>query len=130
MHLSFKKTVQPLTSITRYQTLLGCTNIDLTNTTELYARFTTSVICNAIIQNSIDRCGLSAAQSQPLCADTCVSNTLVNLGMLEAHPSFRLNTRKVKAALLTIATFAKILGATLLLRFVPILRNVPCQAMP
>jgi hypothetical protein len=58
----------------RYQTLLGCDNINLTNTTNLYARFTTTVICNAIIQNSRDACGLSTAQSRPVCADTCVSH--------------------------------------------------------
>jgi hypothetical protein len=60
--------------ISRYQTLLGCGNVDLGNTTELYARFTTSVICNSVIQNSRDLCGLSADQAKPLCADTCVSS--------------------------------------------------------
>lgn len=55
----------------KYQTLLGCSNINLTNTTNLYARFTTSVICNAIIQNSISDCTLSTEQSRPLCADSC-----------------------------------------------------------
>ena len=57
----------------RYQTLLGCGGISLTNTTELYARFTTTVICNAIIQNSISDCSLTADQSRPVCAETCVS---------------------------------------------------------
>ncbi|KAI1377756.1 hypothetical protein F4677DRAFT_453924 [Hypoxylon crocopeplum] len=55
----------------QYQTLLGCGNIDLVNTTSLYARFTTSVICNAIIQNSITACSLSDQASRPLCADSC-----------------------------------------------------------
>ncbi|KAI1450278.1 hypothetical protein F5Y02DRAFT_108338 [Annulohypoxylon stygium] len=55
----------------QYQTLLGCGNIDLVNTTDLYARFTTSVICNAIIQNSIKACSLSDQASRPLCADSC-----------------------------------------------------------
>ncbi|OTA63666.1 hypothetical protein K449DRAFT_394230 [Hypoxylon sp. EC38] len=55
----------------QYQNLLGCGNIDLVNTTDLYARFTTSVICNAIIQNSITACGLSDQASRPLCADSC-----------------------------------------------------------
>jgi hypothetical protein len=45
----------------------------LSNTTSYYARYTTSVICNAIIQNSIKPCNLSNEQSPPLCADTCVS---------------------------------------------------------
>ncbi|TAQ91602.1 hypothetical protein B7494_g70 [Chlorociboria aeruginascens] len=52
----------------KYQTLLGCTNI---NTTNLYARFTTTVICNSIIQNSKTACSLTAAGSTPVCAETC-----------------------------------------------------------
>lgn len=65
----------------RYQTLLGCGGINLTNTTDLYARFTTTVICNAIIQNSRTPCGLSSAASRPVCADTCVKypRTIANL---------------------------------------------------
>ncbi|KAH8912503.1 hypothetical protein BR93DRAFT_963670 [Coniochaeta sp. PMI_546] len=55
----------------KYQTLLGCGGISLTNTTDLYARFTTTVICNAIIQNSITACSLSSADSRPVCAETC-----------------------------------------------------------
>ncbi|KAB5572569.1 hypothetical protein GE09DRAFT_955957 [Coniochaeta sp. 2T2.1] len=55
----------------KYQTLLGCGGISLTNTTDLYARFTTTVICNAIIQNSISACSLSADASRPVCAETC-----------------------------------------------------------
>ncbi|TVY90819.1 hypothetical protein LAWI1_G003000 [Lachnellula willkommii] len=55
----------------KYQTLLGCGNIDLTNTTNLYARFTTTVICNSIIQNSKTPCALSSENSRPVCADTC-----------------------------------------------------------
>ncbi|KAI2606919.1 uncharacterized protein GGS25DRAFT_522435 [Hypoxylon fragiforme] len=55
----------------QYQQLLGCGNIDLVNTTNLYARFTTSVICNAIIQNSVQPCNLADDASRPLCADSC-----------------------------------------------------------
>ncbi|PSR78509.1 hypothetical protein BD289DRAFT_121501 [Coniella lustricola] len=55
----------------QYEDRFGCGSIDLTNTTDLYARFTTSVLCNSIVQNSIDACGLNATQSRPLCADSC-----------------------------------------------------------
>ncbi|KAK8051587.1 hypothetical protein PG993_002972 [Apiospora rasikravindrae] len=55
----------------RYQTLLGCGNINLLNTTNLYARFTTSVICNGIVQNSIQECSLTGNAARPLCADSC-----------------------------------------------------------
>ncbi|SLM40302.1 SH3 domain [Lasallia pustulata] len=55
----------------KYQQLIGCNGINLTNTTSYYARYTTSVICNAIVQNSIQPCSLSSANSRPLCADSC-----------------------------------------------------------
>lgn len=55
----------------KYQTLLGCGGVTLTNTTNLYARFTTTVICNAIVQNSATTCGLSTTQARPVCAATC-----------------------------------------------------------
>ncbi|TVY93726.1 hypothetical protein LAWI1_G001871 [Lachnellula willkommii] len=60
----------------KYQTLFGCENINLTNTTDLYARYTTSIICNGIIQNSKNPCNLSAAESRPVCADTCADQAL------------------------------------------------------
>ncbi len=59
----------------RYQQLLGCDNLDLKNTTNLYARYTTSVICNTIVQSSIASCNLSRAEAPPLCAETCVSSS-------------------------------------------------------
>lgn len=61
-----------ITNIVRYETLLGCGKINLGNTSELYARFTKSMICNAIVQNSIDDCSLTGDATRPLCADSCV----------------------------------------------------------
>ena len=58
----------------RYQTLLGCNKVNLSNTTDYYARYATSVICNAIVQNSISPCGLEANATRPLCANDCVSS--------------------------------------------------------
>ncbi|KAK5121416.1 hypothetical protein LTR85_005248 [Meristemomyces frigidus] len=58
---------------TRYGTLIGCDNVNLDNTTAFYARYTTSVICNAIVQNSITPCSLTGDATRPLCADTCAS---------------------------------------------------------
>lgn len=55
----------------KYQQLLGCGNINLTNTTNLYARYTTTAICNSIIQNSKKSCSLSDTQAPPVCADSC-----------------------------------------------------------
>lgn len=55
----------------QYQDILGCSSVDLSNTTDLYARYTTTVLCNAIVQNSREPCGLSDANSTPLCASAC-----------------------------------------------------------
>ncbi|KAM3424221.1 hypothetical protein BST61_g11238 [Cercospora zeina] len=55
----------------RYQTLIGCNNVQRGNTSDFYARYTTSVLCNAIVQNSIDACRLSGTATRPLCADSC-----------------------------------------------------------
>ncbi|PGH05579.1 hypothetical protein AJ79_06746 [Helicocarpus griseus UAMH5409] len=50
----------------KYQQILGCSGIDLSNTTSLYARYTLSVICNGIVQSST-----SCGTSPPLCAESC-----------------------------------------------------------
>lgn len=55
----------------RYATLIGCDNVQRDNTTDFYARYTTSVLCNAIVQNSIEPCSLSGTATRPLCADSC-----------------------------------------------------------
>lgn len=60
----------------KYQRLIGCSNLNLSNTTNLYARYTTSVLCNAIVQNSIAPCGLTSEKSRPLCADTCAEHAI------------------------------------------------------
>ncbi|KAG8628323.1 hypothetical protein KVT40_004196 [Elsinoe batatas] len=55
----------------RFQQLIGCTAFNGQNPDAYYARYTTSVLCNAIVQNSINSCGLSGTSAAPLCADTC-----------------------------------------------------------
>ncbi|OQO09491.1 hypothetical protein B0A48_04892 [Cryoendolithus antarcticus] len=55
----------------RYQQLIGCSNVNLDNTTAFYARYTTSVLCNAIVQNSLTPCDLTGDATRPLCADSC-----------------------------------------------------------
>ncbi|KAI9768526.1 MAG: hypothetical protein M1839_004015 [Geoglossum umbratile] len=60
----------------KYRDLLGCSNLNLSNTTQLYARFTTSVVCNAIVQNSKQACSLSDQNARPLCADTCAQQAI------------------------------------------------------
>ena len=55
----------------KYQVLFGCGGVDLSNTTEYYARYTASFICNGVIQNSRGPCGLTGNALRPLCADAC-----------------------------------------------------------
>ncbi|KAI9809201.1 MAG: hypothetical protein M1825_002492 [Sarcosagium campestre] len=60
----------------KYEQILGCSGLDLSNTSNLYARYTASSICNSIVQNSKDPCSLSDADSKPLCADTCAQQAI------------------------------------------------------
>ncbi|KFA67816.1 hypothetical protein S40285_06966 [Stachybotrys chlorohalonatus IBT 40285] len=55
----------------RFQGRFQCGDVNFEQTDYYYARFTKSVLCNAMIQNSIQRCGLSAEDSRPLCAGDC-----------------------------------------------------------
>lgn len=56
----------------RYSDLIGCSSFDSSNSSDYYARYTASVLCNAIVQNSISACGLTGDATRPLCANTCV----------------------------------------------------------
>jgi hypothetical protein len=60
------------TNLRRYRNILGCSSVNLSNTTDLYARYTTTVLCNAIVQASREPCRLSNANATPLCAGACV----------------------------------------------------------
>ncbi|KAI5298283.1 hypothetical protein KEM55_003586, partial [Ascosphaera atra] len=55
----------------KYRNILGCEDLNLDNTSALYARYTTSVLCNSIVQNSKDPCNVSSTDAPPLCADSC-----------------------------------------------------------
>ncbi|KAL4807850.1 hypothetical protein BDV18DRAFT_136260 [Aspergillus unguis] len=54
----------------KYSTYLGCQG-DLSNSSDYYARYTTSAICSGLVQSSGNDCDLSADQTRPLCADDC-----------------------------------------------------------
>jgi hypothetical protein len=64
-------------SLHRYVEVLGCSNVSLTNTTNLYARYTTSFLCNAIVQASLEKCNEDSNTVAPLCADSCVCSCSV-----------------------------------------------------
>ncbi|KAH6607648.1 SH3 domain-containing protein [Trichoderma cornu-damae] len=55
-----------------FQSTFGCHNINFTNPSDMYARYTTTVICSSIVQlSSAAGCDISPQNSQPLCAETC-----------------------------------------------------------
>ncbi|KAF2856119.1 hypothetical protein T440DRAFT_513207 [Plenodomus tracheiphilus IPT5] len=66
----------------QYQNVLGCSSVNLTNTTSLYARYTTTVLCNAIVQASRDSCGLSNRAATPLCAGACADFAISEQGIV------------------------------------------------
>ncbi|EXJ84672.1 hypothetical protein A1O3_05342 [Capronia epimyces CBS 606.96] len=55
----------------KYTDIFGCDNVKLGNSSDYYARYTTSFLCNGIVQNSRRPCGLSNEDATPLCADSC-----------------------------------------------------------
>lgn len=55
----------------RYGSLFGCGGVNFQDTSDMYARFTTTVLCNSLVQNAVQDCGLSQQEAEPLCADTC-----------------------------------------------------------
>lgn len=60
----------------KYDDIFGCNDVRPANYSSYYARYTTSFLCNGIIQNSKEPCKLSSADSQPLCADSCAELAL------------------------------------------------------
>lgn len=74
--LTERKPTDSRSPFSRYVNYLGCQGANLTDTDDYYARYTTSTICNGLVQSSKDDCNLSDDQSRPLCADTCVRFTL------------------------------------------------------
>lgn len=55
----------------RFVSLFRCQGVNLQDTDDLYARFTTTVLCNSLVQNAVKDCELSTEQAEPLCAETC-----------------------------------------------------------
>ncbi|KAL4950646.1 hypothetical protein BDW69DRAFT_53664 [Aspergillus filifer] len=54
----------------KYSVFLGCQG-DLSNSSDYYARYTVSSICNGLVQQSAEDCDLTADQTRPLCAEDC-----------------------------------------------------------
>ncbi|EMR09196.1 hypothetical protein PNEG_02533 [Pneumocystis murina B123] len=59
----------------KYGNFYGCSMEDISDTNKFYARFTKTILCASVIQESIVACNLTAANSRPVCADTCAEWT-------------------------------------------------------
>ncbi|KAL2825567.1 hypothetical protein BDW59DRAFT_70599 [Aspergillus cavernicola] len=55
----------------KYVVYLGCQRVDSSNTSDYYARYTMSTVCNGLVQRSENDCNLSDEQLRPLCAEDC-----------------------------------------------------------
>ncbi|KAF3915257.1 hypothetical protein ABW20_dc0110623 [Dactylellina cionopaga] len=55
----------------KYQDLLGCVGLNFSDTSDLYARFTTSILCNRMVQDGQQTCVKDNGETQALCADSC-----------------------------------------------------------
>ncbi|KAI5289336.1 hypothetical protein KEM54_004050 [Ascosphaera aggregata] len=58
----------------KYQDTLGCDSVSLKNTSNLYARYTTSIVCAGVVQDSKSPCSVSNPDAPPLCAESCAQN--------------------------------------------------------
>lgn len=60
----------------RYKDRIGCSSVDLTNAQNVYARFTKSVLCSRLVQQS-KACNNPAVEAPVLCASSCVRSKSV-----------------------------------------------------
>ena len=58
----------------RFRDEFGCPLDNFSNTTHLYAQYTRSQLCSAMIQESIKDCQLKPENSKPLCLANCVGS--------------------------------------------------------
>ncbi|KAJ5713030.1 uncharacterized protein N7483_010211 [Penicillium malachiteum] len=90
---SLKNYVSSSYVTSKYVDTLGCTGLNQSVLNDYYAQYTVSVLCSSIIQSSIDDCGLSSDQSDPICADTCAlmatseEEIIVNSNLCSSHAS-------------------------------------------
>ncbi|KAG5437753.1 hypothetical protein PCANB_000466 [Pneumocystis canis] len=56
----------------KYKNFYGCSLENELNTDLFYARYTKTILCASLVQESITECNLTTANSLPACADTCL----------------------------------------------------------
>ncbi|KTW26673.1 hypothetical protein T552_02682 [Pneumocystis carinii B80] len=69
----------------KYGNFYGCSMEDISDTHKFYARFTKTILCASVIQESIVACNLTAANSRPVCADTCAEWTSSEASILQHY---------------------------------------------
>ncbi|QSL65976.1 hypothetical protein MERGE_003113 [Pneumocystis wakefieldiae] len=69
----------------KYVNFYGCSMEDILDANNFYARFTKTILCASVIQESIVACNLTAADSRPVCADTCAEWTTSEAFILQHY---------------------------------------------
>ncbi|KTW32707.1 uncharacterized protein T551_00192 [Pneumocystis jirovecii RU7] len=69
----------------KYASYYKCPLENISNINSFYARYTKTVLCASMVQESITACNLTAANSRPVCADTCIDWTNSEAFILQYH---------------------------------------------
>ncbi|KAI5806698.1 hypothetical protein DFH27DRAFT_354517 [Peziza echinospora] len=67
----FERYIRTDYPVAKFQNEFGCVQESFSNTTNLYARYTKSQLCSAMIQESIKQCQLTPENAKPLCLEDC-----------------------------------------------------------
>ncbi|KAF8454699.1 hypothetical protein BDZ91DRAFT_618741, partial [Kalaharituber pfeilii] len=67
----FERYIRTDYSITKFKDVFGCQFSNYLNITHLYAQYTRSQLCSAMVQESIENCQLTPENSKPLCLESC-----------------------------------------------------------
>ncbi|KAF8461423.1 hypothetical protein BDZ91DRAFT_663429 [Kalaharituber pfeilii] len=69
--VEFERYIRTDYPVTKFKDVFGCQFNNFSNTTHLYAQYTRSQLCSAMIQESIEDCQLRPEDSKPLCLESC-----------------------------------------------------------
>ncbi|KAF8417074.1 hypothetical protein EV426DRAFT_540753 [Tirmania nivea] len=69
--VEFERYIRTDYPVAKFKIEFGCPLDNFSNTTHLYAQYTRSQLCSAMIQESISDCQLKPENSKPLCLENC-----------------------------------------------------------
>ncbi|KAG4306419.1 hypothetical protein PORY_000407 [Pneumocystis oryctolagi] len=81
----FESYIRENYTIGKYGNYYKCLTENILNIDDFYARYTRTVLCASIVQESIIACNLTAADSPPICADTCAEWVSSQALILQRH---------------------------------------------